>query len=428
MTRALSHDVLLEGLPSRARIAELILSSHPPRDTYVGWQHYRTYCGQLVPAPAISSRQWSMIPESRRYDYDLYRELTNANLPLQETPMHDKVGRLIRRRLSGNTRKKDDPTRPGVMVNGWGNYGKTASVCAAAAVFEDQWLDLHSHLNPGSLPGTRDLHAPVVYVSTPVTATPKSLCASILGFFRAPTRTSATLPELVRQVADSLYDHGVKAMILDDISRLRMHRADDQDVLDLMRAFMSLDVTLILTGVNIPGIGLLREATWNKKTRQWEMPPLESTRIHGLEITQTEHRFELVELDRFRYITPKQIQVFVDHLEGIEQHMRLLNAKAGMLTGGTMPEYLMRRTGGVVGLLGRLLEDGANEAMGSGKELIDENLLDEIVLRRDEPEQPPDEPVIPAYTSVAITKTARTKRPRNTVFDDHGPTAAHTGS
>ncbi|WP_369367601.1 TniB family NTP-binding protein [Streptomyces sp. CG4] len=427
MTRALSHDDLLEGLPSRARIAELILSSHPPRDTYVGWQHYRTHCGLLVPAPTISPKQWSTIPESRQYDYDLYRELTNANLPLQDTPMHDKVGKLIRRRLSGNTRKKDDPTRAGIMVSGWGNYGKTASVCAAGAVFEDQWLELHNCLNPGSLLGTRDLHAPVVYVSTPVTATPKSLCASILGFFRAPIRKAATLPELVRQVADSLHDHGVKALILDDISRLRMHRADDQDVLDLMRAFMSLDVTLILTGVNISGIGLLREAKWNKKTRQWEMPPLESTRIHGLEVTQTEHRFELIEIDRFRYITPRQIQAFVDHLEGIERHLRLLNSKPGILTGGAMPEYLMRRTGGVVGLLGRLLEDGAHEAMESGKELIDENLLDEIVLRRDEPEQPPDEPVIPTDSSARGKKAQRAKRPRNTVFDDHGPAGA-TGS
>ncbi|MDX3771173.1 MULTISPECIES: TniB family NTP-binding protein [unclassified Streptomyces] len=426
MNRALSHDDPLEGLPSRARIAELILGGHPPRDTSVGWQHYRSHYGLLVPAPVISLKQMPMIPASRKADYDLYRHLTNANLPLQDTPMHDKVGKLIRRRLRGNTMKQDDPTRAGVMVSGWGNYGKTASVCSAGAVFEDQWLQLHSYLNPGALPGTRDLHAPVVYVSTPVTATPKSLCVSILGFFRAAIRKSITLPELVRQVADSLHDHGVKALILDDISRLRMHRADDQDVLDLMRAFMNLDVTLILTGVNIPGIGLLREAKWNKKTRQWEMPPLESTRIHGLEITQTEHRFELIELDRFRYTTPKQIHAFVDHLEGIEQHLRLLNAKEGMLTGSTMPEYLMRRTGGVVGLLGRLIEDGAQEAMESGKELIDETLLDEIVLQRDKLEQPPDEPVIPADPPTT-SENPKAKRPRNTVFDDQGP-AARSGA
>ncbi len=33
--------------------------------------------------------------------------------------------------------KHDDPTRAGVMVSGWDNYGKTASVCSTAAVFED---------------------------------------------------------------------------------------------------------------------------------------------------------------------------------------------------------------------------------------------------------------------------------------------------
>lgn len=427
MTQALSHDDPLDGLPSRAKIAELILGEYPPRDTYAGWQHFRTHWGLLVPSPVISLQQWPTIPESRRTDYDLYRQLTNANLPLQDTPMHHKVAQLIRRRLKGNTMKKDDPTRAGVMVSGWGNYGKTVSACSAGAVFEDNWLKVHSYLNPAALPCSRDLHTPVVYVSTPVTATPKSLCASILGFFRALTRKSATLPELVRQVADSLHDNGVKALILDDISRLRMHRADDQDVLDLIRAFMSLNVTLILIGVNISGIGLLREAKWNKRTRQWEMPPLESTRIHGLEITQTEHRFELIELDRFRYTTRQQIQAFVNHLQGIEQHLRLLNAKEGMLTGGTMPEYLMRRTGGVVGLLGRLLEDGAHEAIESGKELIDESLLDEIVLRRDEPEQAPDEPVIPADSTVVGKKTRQVKRRRNTVFDDHGPAEA-TGS
>ncbi|MEU7719897.1 hypothetical protein [Streptomyces tibetensis] len=57
MTKALSQDDPLESLPPRARIAELILGGHPPRDTYVGWQHYRTHCGLLVPAPVISPRQ-----------------------------------------------------------------------------------------------------------------------------------------------------------------------------------------------------------------------------------------------------------------------------------------------------------------------------------------------------------------------------------
>ncbi|MFG2906153.1 AAA family ATPase [Kitasatospora sp. NPDC048286] len=423
MNQPAQDDDLRARWPSRERIAELILRPRPHRDTFEGWQDFRRTRGRLALPPRLEFRQWQTLTPDARFDYDIYRRLTNVNLPLQQTPMAAKVTRLIKRRLHGNTYKQDDPTLAGVMVSGFGHYGKTASVSAVCAAFEDSWLQLHGFLNPASVPGTIDLHAPVVFVSTPVTATPKSTCAAILRFFGADVRSSATLPNLVRLVADSLRDHGVKALVLDDISRLRMHRADDQDVLDLIRALMSLNVTLILTGVNIPGTGLLREARWNERARQWVMPPLESARVHGLEVTQTEHRFELVEMDRFRYSTPEQIQAFVNHLHGIEVHLRLLKAKPGMLTGGTMPEYLMRRTGGVVGLLGRLLEDGCQEAMDSEHEVIDQRLLDEIVIRRENPDLAPEE-IAPQEPQAAAARPARRQRGRNTVFDDTGPQAA----
>lgn len=345
--------------------------------------------------------------------------MTNVNLPLQQTPMAQKVSRLIDRRLSANTRKKGDPTLAGVMVSGWGQHGKTATVCRVVAAFEDRWLRLHNSLNPASVPGTVDLHSPVVYVQAPVTATPKSACVTILNFFKSPSR-GLTLPQLVRQVAESLRDHGVKVLIIDDINRLRMHRADDQDVLDLIRAFMGLDVTLILTGVNIPGTGLLREARWHSRQGSWVMPPLESTRVHGLEVTQTERRFELVELDRFRTTTPAGIQAFVNHLQGLEGNLRLLNARDGMLTEGAMPEYLMRRTHGVVGLLGRLIEDGCLEAMAGGRECLDEAILDEIVIGHEDlthprtlkpPPHPPLRPAAPHAGPAAATPSSTTRGP-----------------
>ena len=141
-----------------------------------------------------------------------------------------------------------------------------------------------------------------------------------------------------------------------------MHRADDQDVLDLIRAFMSMHVTLVLIGVDIPGSGLLREGRHDPRTGQWAFPPSRHAGVHALEATQTERRFDLVELDRFRYDTPAQITAWTRHLAGIEQQLRLMDADPGMLTGGTMPEYLYRRTNGVVGLLERLIEDGCREA------------------------------------------------------------------
>ncbi len=116
--------------------------------------------------------------------------------------------------------------------------------------------------------GTRDLQAPVAYVQTPVTAKPKSTCQSILGFFGAETGR-LTLPQLIRQVADSLDDHGTKALILDDITRLRMHRADDQDTLDLIHAFMSMNVISDTTCTTDHHHRRISLTTWTLPQRDW---------------------------------------------------------------------------------------------------------------------------------------------------------------
>jgi hypothetical protein len=357
--------------------------------------------------------------------HDLHRAATHANLPLQATPMSQAVTKLLRGRIETIALKHRPTTRAGVMITGGGYQGKTETACEIAADFEDDWLELHHHLNPTALAGMRDLHAPVAYVQTPVTAKPKSTCKAILNFYGADTK-NMDLPDLIRQVATSINDHGTKAVLLDDITRLRMHRADDQDVLDLIRAFMSMHVTLVLIGVDIPGSGLLREGRHDPRTGQWVLPPSLHATIHGLEATQTERRFDLIELDRFRYDTPPQIMAWTQHLAGVEQHLRLMDAGPGMLTDATMPEYLFRRTDGVVGLLERVIEDGCREAIDTGTERLTQTLLDNVALNlADDTGRDADAGEVPAVPPGptqpgAGKETGKRRRGRNTVFDDHG--------
>ena len=68
------------------------------------------------------------------------------------------------------------------MVNGGACQGKTETVCEALACFEDEWLGLYDMV-AGSVEGTLDHHVPVVYVRTPVKATPISACQRILDFY-----------------------------------------------------------------------------------------------------------------------------------------------------------------------------------------------------------------------------------------------------
>ncbi|MFJ8856315.1 hypothetical protein [Streptomyces sp. NPDC102437] len=221
---------------------------------------------------------------------------------------------------------------------------------------------------------------------------------------------------MIRAVRDSLRDHRTTALLLDDITRLRLHREDDQDTLDLVRELMDLNVTLVLIGVDIPRSGLLRGSYLDPATGQLIVPDLPRGRGHNPSAaTQTERRFDLVSLDPFAYTTPGQIRAFVDHLAGIEDQLRLLRAHPGMLTGGHMPEYLYRRTGGVIGLLRRLIEDGCTEAMSSGEErrtVLHPEQLGDLDARAGEL---PDIPSAP--------RPARRRRPAhgaNTVFDDRG--------
>ncbi|MEV7189644.1 hypothetical protein [Kitasatospora sp. NPDC093102] len=198
-----------------------------------------------------------------------------------------------------------------------------------------------------------------------------------------------------------------------------MHRADDQDTLDLIRAFMSMHVTLVLIGVDIPGSGLLREGRHDPATGQWHLPASRHAKIHGLEPTQTERRFDLVELDRFRYDTDEQISAWIRHLRGVQTSLRLLDAPEDMLTAGTMPEYLFQRTNGVVGLLERLIEDGCREAVDTGLERLTEDLFDGLSIDLSHAQH--RDPAAGEVPAVPAKRT--TRRGRNTVFDDRGPAA-----
>jgi hypothetical protein len=201
-----------------------------------------------------------------------------------------------------------------------------------------------------------------VGVQTPVTATPKSVCEAILNFYGA-LHPRKTLAQLVADVRMSLHEHCTKVLILDDVSRLRLHREADRDALDLLRSLMSMHVTLILIGVEARHSELLTSGRIGSQ-RSSESP----TAVSDAAATQTARRFDLIELGPFRYDTPHDITTWITHLTGIEDQIRLLRAVPGMLADGAMPEYLFRRTAGVIGSTpggqSSLVHDAAGPARG----------------------------------------------------------------
>ncbi|MEU6718368.1 AAA family ATPase [Nonomuraea sp. NPDC046802] len=400
----------------------------PDRTVWAGWNRWRLTRRDFVPAPILTIQAHANLTPRQRRLHDLHRIATHSNLLIQETPMSAFVSWKVRALIEDNAFNHSPDTRPGVMINGGGCQGKTETICEIIASFEDEWLALYAQ-NPDAVPGTLDQHAPVAYIRTPVKATPISTCQRILDFFGEDYK-GMRQEDLIRTVKNAIYDHGTKALVLDDVTRLKLHREADQDVLDLIRELMSLPVTLILVGVGIPRSGLLRDGRKDPRTGQWLFPPVKDRGKSRNDDApgQTDLRFDLLNLDPFTYDTPAGITAWTAHLVGIEQQLRLLRAPDAMLSAGAMPEYLFRRTGGIVGLLKKLVQAGCRYAIETGDEQITVDLLETVTLSpSDLPDLDADSGEIPAIPAARpYPATRKPSRPRNTVFDDRGATG--TGS
>ncbi|MGW6401257.1 AAA family ATPase [Streptomyces sp. NPDC055134] len=397
------------------------------RTTFEGWNRWCETRNAFVPAPILTSEEYDRLTARQKRIHDLHRLATHSSLPIQATPMSERVAHAVLARVEDGAFSHKAGTRGGIMVNGDGAQGKTETICEALAIFQEDWLALHNYANPDAMPGTRDLVAPVAYVRCPVKATPISTCQRILDFYGEDYK-GMRLEDLVRTVKTAVVEHATKALVIDDITRLKLHREADQDVLDLIREMMSMPVTLILVGVGIPTSGLLREGRRDPKTQEWVYEPVKdagrSPNAHAA--SQHERRFQVVDLGPFRYITPAEMEAWMVHLRRLEGELRLLSDTTEMLTGGDMPEYLFHRTKGVVGILEKLIQHGCRRAMEDKSECLTKGLLNQFTVT---PDDMPDldagsgeQPHIPPHEPTQ----KKNSRGRNTVFDDDGPAASAT--
>ena len=325
-------------------------------------------------------------------------------------------------------------TRPGLMVNGGACQGKTETVCEALACFEDEWL---GPLRAGARQRSRGRSTTTFPSPTsgPRSRPPRSPPASGSWTSTARTTRACGWRTCCAPSSSAVCDHGTKALAIDDMTRLKLHREADQDVLDLIRELMSLPVTLILIGVGIPKSGLLRDGRRDPATGQWLFPPVKDRGKSRNDDApgQTDLRFDLVDLDRFSYGGTDGIAAWIAHLVGIEQQLRLLHGRDGMLSGGDMPEHLFRRTGGTVGLLRKLIQKACRQAIETGNEEITAGLLDTLALSPQGPartrprlRRDPRHPRRPGREEASQAPQAeehRLRRPRRPRRRDRGLTA-----
>jgi len=341
--------------------------------------------------PVVSVAEYAAMDDRARRRYDLQRAVSNANIDLISTPMVEELRLGIEDRVWANALDRSPGPVEGIMVSGGGAQGKTAAVQAICADFLDDWVDLHGLANTTSYTGARDAHEPVVYVPIPTDPTCKSLCGAILDAVGEPWFRREELGILRKRVLASLRELGVRVLLLDDITRIKMHRADDQSVLDLIRAIQDCGATLILVGVAIPGSGLLSEGRHDDDVPVTLTAQKGQLRRRAVEdedqYTQTERRFKLLHVRNYSYHDKRSRREWIELLVALGAQLRLVGmdpeTPGKLLIEGDLPEYLFGRTGGVVGTLCRLVTEACRVAARTpdpvtGEERLTRQLLDGV--------------------------------------------------
>lgn len=367
-----------------------------------GWAAYVEHRHDYKLPPLLTRPQYEGLSPRVRKQYDFARRVALSNLPKQDTPMAAVAREQIELTLGDNTSNTDPGVRPGVFLSADGGLGKSTLMYEVAADFDEETRQM-ALVFPNMF-DYLDRWIPVIWINVPPKVSIGALGREILQFYGEVPRGVRTEAQYTARVHELIRDCGTRLIVLDDVTRMKMHREADQDVADWIRALQETSATVIGIGVDVEASGLLYEG--RARTNQKRL------------LTQTRRRFSVLDLRPFTYDSAEDINHWVAHLKAVEQDLPLLDKTPGMLS-QDLPEFLFAQTGGVIGSLSTYIKKTARLVLGrpvaDGGECLRQE--DFLRIRLDHAAVSGSAPEITAIDPATTTATRSSPRKRNGAFN-----------
>jgi hypothetical protein len=331
------------------------------------WRRWVEYTSPPAPQLPSYAAYKTLDPRERLLNNRL-RQAHNSELVTVMTPAMATISKSIRSTLRVNERTP--PTaRRGIVIDGEPTLGKSTLVTTFGKEFELELRDLRPELFERRVDsgGVLADYCPVVYITTPATATPKMLASTIAEYLGVLYRQRDNTDDITRKILRAMAECGTQLLIVDDIHFLDLSLKEGRIANDYLKQLANLcAATFVYAGVDVGKSSLFSEGAGTIRD------------------TQTSGRFTTYRLDRFSVATPESATEWATVIKIMESRLLLYRHTAGSIA-KTQWRYLHERTRGSISTLSYLLRMAADEAIESGEEQITRELLDSI--RTDESTQ-----------------------------------------
>ena len=264
--------------------------------------------------------------------------------------LHEALAEIVE-----SNRQDGDKTKPAALVDAYPGLGKSTAVRDYGRKLFRKQVALRGETTPSG-----DRRVPVIYIALSGNTQIKGLNAAICRFYGLPT--SGNADALAERAVDAVLSMKTAAIIIDDIHFLAGANSNSVRMANQLKYLANVfPVTLIYVGVGVQQRGVLREGFSGKQT----------------ELAQFGRRTTPLTLPPFQIEDDGGRRHWQTLLKTIEQKLVLAEKYPGMLA-RDLSDYLYARSTGHFASLMALINRGCLRAIRSGRERLDEELMNQV--------------------------------------------------
>lgn len=316
-----------------------------------GWDSF-VNTGPRPRFDTLSRTEMAALGADELDDYNHARRVWNANLPTVKTQQVIAAFGIIDQVMSSNHRD-GDKLRPSAVIDALPALGKTTTAAQYAKEFH---RTQYRRYGPATPEGHQRL--PVMFVSLSAGITLKGLNQKMLEFYGHPAAARASRTQLGSLAVDCVISCATRLIVIDDLHFIDFTHRNGLEVSNHLKWLANeMPATFIFVGVGLKKKKFFNEGLYDEDAAY----------------AQTGRRATPCPIVPFDVRSDAGFRAWVELLELLEGHLKLADARAGMLTDHA--QTLHRRTQGYIGSLTSLIDRLCHLAIVTGAETINENII-----------------------------------------------------